>query len=261
MKLSTRIVKLFDKTHQIFLRSEGHSDNLCYEQVIVDEDYSFSAKNGQPWTQGISLDRYYDHLIANGKTPLILDMGANIGMSALYFASKYPQAKIYAVEPDHENFQMLIMNTPGLSIEYFQAAIEASEGISFLSDPGLSDWGFRVGGDSGTKVEVLEMSKLVEGAIAADLVPLLCKIYIEGGGRGKELFSCNTSWFKLFPAVILELHDWTLLFQNSSRGFLDTISDSGYEIMHKGENGFFFDPQLQYINPALMMQFNRKLAI
>ena len=248
MKLSTRIVKLFDKTHQIFLRSEGHSDNLYYEQVIADEDYSFSAKNGQPWTQGISLDRYYDHLIANEKTPLILDLGAKIGMSALYFASKYPQAKIYAVEPDGENFQMLIMNTPGLSIEYFQAAIGASEGTSFSSDPGLSDWGFRVGGDSGTKVEVLEMKKLVEGAIATDLVPLLCKIDIEGGEQA--LFSHNTAWFKLFPLVIAELHDWMLPFQNSSRGFLETLSDSGYELIYRGENSFCFDPRLKDFIPS-----------
>src|SRR5438128_1024549 len=31
---------------------------------------------------------------------LIIDAGANIGISALYFANRYPNARIYAIEPE-----------------------------------------------------------------------------------------------------------------------------------------------------------------
>jgi FkbM family methyltransferase len=30
----------------------------------------------------------------------IVDLGANIGLAALYFGTRYPQAKILSVEPD-----------------------------------------------------------------------------------------------------------------------------------------------------------------
>ncbi|HUQ96897.1 MAG TPA: FkbM family methyltransferase [Chitinophagaceae bacterium] len=44
------------------------------------------------------------------KTPLVIDCGANIGLSVLYFKSLYPAATIIAFEPDHTNFVLLEKN-------------------------------------------------------------------------------------------------------------------------------------------------------
>lgn len=41
----------------------------------------------------------------------IIDCGANIGLSAIYYANAYPQAKIIAIEPDRSNFKYLEINT------------------------------------------------------------------------------------------------------------------------------------------------------
>ncbi len=43
-------------------------------------------------------------------TPFILDCGANIGLSVLYFKKLYPQAKIIAFEPNPETFKLLEIN-------------------------------------------------------------------------------------------------------------------------------------------------------
>jgi FkbM family methyltransferase len=40
----------------------------------------------------------------------ILDCGANAGYSSAYFLSRYPEAKVIAVEPDPENFKLLERN-------------------------------------------------------------------------------------------------------------------------------------------------------
>jgi FkbM family methyltransferase len=40
----------------------------------------------------------------------IIDCGANIGIAALYFASTYPNAKIYSIEPDPSSFSILKLN-------------------------------------------------------------------------------------------------------------------------------------------------------
>ena len=44
---------------------------------------------------------------------LVLDVGANIGASALYFATQYPQAEVYAFEPASEPWDLLERNTRG----------------------------------------------------------------------------------------------------------------------------------------------------
>ena len=46
----------------------------------------------------------------NKKKPLILDCGANIGLSICFFKKKYPHAKIIAFEPDPSIFKILKRN-------------------------------------------------------------------------------------------------------------------------------------------------------
>lgn len=41
----------------------------------------------------------------------IIDIGANVGATALYFAKHYPNAQVYCYEPSASNFQFLEINT------------------------------------------------------------------------------------------------------------------------------------------------------
>jgi hypothetical protein len=41
---------------------------------------------------------------------VILDAGANIGLTSVYFAKKYPHARIVAIEPEASNFDVLTRN-------------------------------------------------------------------------------------------------------------------------------------------------------
>src|SRR5689334_12581239 len=47
----------------------------------------------------VFIQKEYDLLLAT-EPSVIIDAGANVGMSAVYFAQRYPGAKIIAVEPD-----------------------------------------------------------------------------------------------------------------------------------------------------------------
>jgi predicted O-methyltransferase YrrM len=58
-----------------------------------------------------ALNRFYADTVSRSEIPLILDCGANIGLSSIWFARKYPRATVIAVEPESENFRMLTMNT------------------------------------------------------------------------------------------------------------------------------------------------------
>lgn len=62
--------------------------------------------------QEIFLDRLYEFK-ADNATPKILDLGANIGLSVLFFKHLYPQAEITAFEADYEVFDYLKKNVCG----------------------------------------------------------------------------------------------------------------------------------------------------
>ncbi len=40
----------------------------------------------------------------------IVDCGSNIGLASLYFADRYPRARVYAIEPHPDNFRLLCRN-------------------------------------------------------------------------------------------------------------------------------------------------------
>ena len=72
---------------------------------------------------------------ASCPTPLIIDGGANIGMSVLYFKYIYPASHIVAFEPDPRTFEMLRRNVEknGLTnVQIHNVALQATAGTTTL---------------------------------------------------------------------------------------------------------------------------------
>lgn len=69
---------------------------------------------------------FRDHVYrfdARDERPHIIDAGANIGLSVLYFKSRYPDATIVAYEPDPDIFAMLRQNVGAMAgVDLRQAA-------------------------------------------------------------------------------------------------------------------------------------------
>ena len=65
--------------------------------------------------------KVYQHpVLKEYEVNTIADLGANIGMSSLYFSQQFPTAMIYAIEPDPSNFEILTFN---LSEEILQSRL------------------------------------------------------------------------------------------------------------------------------------------
>ncbi len=110
-----------DCKHPFLLRIPS-SDIPTYKQVFIKQDYNFLVEK-QPET--------------------IVDAGVNIGLASIYFANKYPDAKIIALEPEQSNFDLLKKNTaPYPQIVPVQAALWNKNEEIHLIDPGLGKWGF-----------------------------------------------------------------------------------------------------------------------
>lgn len=56
-------------------------------------------------------EKFFQLLIPDA-APLIIDVGAHTGESAIFFSSVFPNATVYSIEPDPESFATLAMQMP-----------------------------------------------------------------------------------------------------------------------------------------------------
>lgn len=157
------------------------------------------------------LDLQYD--VDLGFEPkTILDLGGNIGCSAIYFANRWPNARICVVEPFKENFELLKHNTePYPNIQPIHAAAHSVRGRLRLQVPQTGFWGVQaVPHTSAHRPD----SNSVAGKTVCDLMDEagfdridLLKMDIEGSEL--DLFrSSPDEWLTRTRVVAVELHDW-----------------------------------------------------
>jgi FkbM family methyltransferase len=168
--------------------------------------------------------------------PLIIDGGANIGASVCWFAFTFPSAHIVAFEPDPENFDLLRRNTEGLNVDLHHAALGSRDGKVRLVDPGEGEWGYRTSDAEDGAVALFSIGRIVSEKAAAGCTPFIAKIDIEGGEA--DLFAPPTDWVDKFPLMVVELHDWLMPRQGTSRTFLQCVAERDRDFVHIGENVF-----------------------
>lgn len=217
-----------------FIYRKGTSDEGVIAQVLKNSDYNFGRLR-----RGAEINALCEQLAAGGKTPLIVDAGANIGASAVYFSCSFPKARIVAIEPERGNFELLKLNTTGLPVECLNAALAVKPGTFTVTDPGEGNWGFRAeaaaaGGKAVHTVDCVTLNDLY--ASHPQCVPFVAKIDIEGGEG--ELFAANTEWVDRTPVIVIELHDWLMPRSANSRAFLQCIAGRDRDFVHIGENIF-----------------------
>ena len=240
MNLSQFQWKKHGADRNVYFRPDSVGDRGVIDQIFLNEDYRVSH-----WPQGRALLAQYqscEAMAPDNKRALIVDAGANIGASAVYFSTLYPRARIVCVEPERSNCTLLRLNTDGLPVEVVEGGISASDGHMFLQDPGHSDWGFRVGSTGSVRVPTVSPGSLLHKH-SADCYPFILKIDIEGGE--KHLFDGgNVDWLSAFSLVVIELHDWMLPFEGSSSGFMAAMGTGAFDIVFRGENLFCFNRKL-----------------
>ncbi len=141
-----------------------------------------------------------------GRVRTVVDLGANVGLSALYFLQQYPQARVICVEPEPSNFIMLAKNLqPEIATGKVMAIQEAAMGkdgfVSFESaDAKYNSKVMEDGAD--TNVPSVSMPTLMQRC-AIDHIDLL-KVDVEGAE--KYIFSGETDWLRSVDDVLIELH-------------------------------------------------------
>jgi predicted O-methyltransferase YrrM len=112
MALQTLNIRFEDGRERGFRHRGTRADLGVIEQIFQQQDYSL-----KPLQRGAELQALYERIAGAGQAPLILDAGANIGASVLYFAQAFPRARIAALEPARNNFEVLQANIAGLEVD------------------------------------------------------------------------------------------------------------------------------------------------
>jgi FkbM family methyltransferase len=176
--------------HPLQLRLPS-SDVPTYCQIFVDRDYDFEVRR---------------------PPRVIVDAGANIGLAAVLFANRYPDAKIIAIEPETSNFELLALNVaPYPQIIPLHAALWNENRPISLVDPGLGKWGFMTH-DEASGLVLGKPCGLVQG-LTVDQVMRdhkleridILKLDIEGAER--EVLESAGPWIDRVDAMLVELHD------------------------------------------------------
>lgn len=151
----------------------------------------------------------------------LIDLGANIGLTAVFLVRTLDVVEIIAVEPDPDNFELLSENLRRAGLASRSTAIRAFAGaeraFAELQDSGNGAWGMRMGpiADTGTPVLPLaEIAGLTTTGAAKTGATIILKCDIEGGER--QLFLHMRDWDHLIPYIFLELHTEFLSFQEMS---------------------------------------------
>ena len=243
MKITNASIKINGSKFPFYYREDSIGDKGVIGQIFGNQDYNISG-----WKQGEKLLEYHNEQ-SKILPSLIIDAGANIGASVVYFSKIYPNTFIFAVEPDISNWHLLERNTKGLNVFNFNGAIADIDGELVLENPGRSDWGFITRRTSESdknpninKVKSISPSSILAHSASQYTNPLILKIDIEGGEDA--LFNGDTNWLSKFPLVIIELHDWMLPFSGSSRNFIKSVAQYDFDFLYRGENIFLFNRQI-----------------
>ena len=162
----------------------GTTDVAAFEHVFINQEYGFDLK--QP-------------------PSVIVDAGANAGMSAVYFAQRYPSATIFAIEPEPTSFEILRKNAKLYSqiVPLNLALWNHNDGV-VIQDGGAGHWGMRVA-NSGA-------AKIIPSLTPADFIERhgitrvgLLKIDVEGAEC--EIFEDAANWIGRVDMICAELHD------------------------------------------------------
>lgn len=197
----------------VYLR-KGTSDFPVFESVLVNRCYDIDYK----------IDPH-----------IIFDCGANIGMTSVFYATRFPQAKIISIEPETTNFELLKKNTKQYSnINIYQNGLWNKSATLKVEDNGHGEWGFTV----------KEVPNGTPGGVKAVSIPDLMQqqqvnhidiLKIDIEGAEKELFDSNyQTWLPKVKVIVIELHD--RMREGTAASFFKALANYNYTLEIKGEN-------------------------
>ncbi len=152
----------------------------------------------------IFLDRELDEFVPLAPQ-LIIDGGANVGYSTAYYANRYPNAKIIAVEPSSENCLRIKRHCSAFkNVAVIEGGLWSQSGFLRIANPQDPAWAYRC--------EIVESSTAdtfpaftMDEVIAQSGEPRCNLLKLDIEGAEEQLFAAG-NWIDRVDAVLVEVH-------------------------------------------------------
>lgn len=179
------------------------------------------------------------YFVADKECPVIVDCGANIGMSVLFFKMLYPKSIIYAFEPNPLAFELLQKNIAqnklnNVYVENVCLAGEEGKVQFYFSKEDISSLVSSIrkerGGDKSYEVNAKKLSQIVKNK-SIDMV----KMDVEGAEFDiiQEMLDNKTLSYP--DKYIIEFHHNLMNSKYNFSSFLRKLEVAGYDYNLKGK--------------------------
>ena len=172
--------------HPVMLRA-GTSDVGVFDQVFRQRQADFRV---------------------DGEPRFIVDAGANTGFTAARFATRFPRARILALEIDHSNFSLLQRNTRHYSnVEPVLKGLWSHRTRIRVDNPDAESWAFQASEVKDANAGSIEALGVAD--VMADYgLPRIDLLKIDIEGAEHEVFSAGIdAWIDRVALIAVETHD------------------------------------------------------
>jgi FkbM family methyltransferase len=142
---------------------------------------------------------------ANADPAWILDLGANIGDSAVWFLARFPGARVLAIEPDAGNYELARRNLApyGDRVILLHAAVWPSDGEVRVRTEAINPAGAEVGATGDRACAAISMPTVMARYQITHIGIFKCDIE----GTEAAIFRPPPAWLADVDHICIELHD------------------------------------------------------
>jgi FkbM family methyltransferase len=170
------------------------------------------------------------------KNPIIIDVGAHIGVYSIKNALKFPEGKVIAIEPEKNNYNALTLNKRLNMLQnllpYNLALSDKSGKLKlYLDELGSGQHSIIAKTDNFEEVKTKTMDDFIKDIKLKNID--LIKIDVEGA-EYKVLQGAKGIIKKYYPTFVIELHPWNT--PRIDKKIENLLSSYGYNLVEfKGE--------------------------
>jgi len=187
----------------------------------------------------------YQHRFLPAEARTIIDAGANVGISVLWFHLRFPQALIVALEPDPANFRCLQANCGHLDrVLLLNAALWGEDTElalqTTLDGKPMEAWSTRTIPATGqpTPGSAMTRAHTVRSVMAQAGIDHLDLLKIDIEGAEKDVFEAqDLAWLDRTSVITAEFHD--RFRPGCSAAAQAALAGRAHETARRGENDWF----------------------
>lgn len=195
---------------------------------------------GEYW----QVERYLQTI--NSDKPVVIDAGANIGLFTRVVLKRKPNAKIFSIEPQINNYKILKMNTEEYNnVVCMQKGLWSKECSLEVIERETGDWGFMVKQTEKNGEDIIDAIS-IEYLLNHYNIENIDLIKMDIEGSEYEIFSSgNLEWLNKCSAIVIETHNHIV--KGADEKVNHVLQQHGYKKSVWGENQFFYRDKLSEI--------------